>query len=139
MKLLVAVGEVAADSVEVPPGVQLLVESASEVLVMSPSLVSRLQWLTGEVDRARQVAAERVAAVLDRLESSGVSASGTLGDESPMTAFADAINDFAPDHIVLAFAASPERAWQRHDLVDHLLAEYALPITVFVTRSEPPT
>ena len=102
---------------------------------MSPSFVSRLQWLTGEVDRARHLADDRISAVLGRLEARGVSASGRRGDELPMTAFDDALAQFAADHIVIGLRVPASEAWQRHNVVDRLLDRFRLPITVFAIGS----
>jgi hypothetical protein len=42
-RLLIATGEAAASEDELPPLVQALIDTASEVLVMTPVLVGRLQ------------------------------------------------------------------------------------------------
>jgi hypothetical protein len=43
-RLLIATGEAATSEDELPRLVRALIDSASEVLVMTPVLVSRLQW-----------------------------------------------------------------------------------------------
>jgi hypothetical protein len=136
MRLLIAVGEAVSDPTEVPAGIPLLVDGAEDILVMSPSLVSRLDWLTGGVDQARHVADDRLAVVLDQLESVGASASGVRGDELPLTAFEDAVRDFGPDHILLAVRASASGGWQGHDLITQLLDRFRLPVTVFAIEAE---
>src|SRR5262245_28208369 len=74
----------------------------ADVLVVAPALNSRLRhWLSDE-DGARQRAEERVAAVLDRLEQSGVHAEGRVGDADPMLAIADVLATFPADRIVIA-------------------------------------
>jgi hypothetical protein len=54
------------------------------------------------------------------------------GDELPRTAFADAILQFAPDHILIALRAEAHRRWQERGLLDHLVDRFRLPVTVFV-------
>jgi len=67
-RLLIAAGEAAAGLAELPPDVRKLVEGAAEILVVSPVLVGRLQWLASDTDRARYEADERLEAVLDNEE-----------------------------------------------------------------------
>jgi hypothetical protein len=131
MRVLLAIGDVVT-GVAAPEGVGLLLESASEVKVMSPSLVGRIRWLTGEIDESRCIADERLATVLGQLAEQGIAATGVRGDELPRTGFADAVAAFSPDHIVIALSKDEHAAWQRHKLVDHVLADHGLPVTVFV-------
>jgi hypothetical protein len=137
MKLLIAVGDVASDASEVPESVRLLIDGASNILVMSPSLVSRIDWLTGDVDRARHETDERVAAVVGQLETPGKTVKGIRGDELVRSAFDDAIRSFVPDHIVIALRAAETKAWQRKGLLEHLLEVHRLPVTTFVIRHAP--
>ena len=131
MRVLIAAGEAASDPADVPASVRQLVDGASQVLVMSPSRVGRLQWLTGEVDRARHVADDRLATVLGQLEAAGLSATGVRGDESTRTAFEDAVRQFGPDHIVIGLPP-PERGARRpQELIDFLVSRFGLPVTVF--------
>jgi hypothetical protein len=131
MRLLIATGASLSDESDVPIGIATLVEAASEILVMSPSLPGRLDFLTNDTARARQVADERLADVLGKLGGAGVAAAGTLGDEAPLTAFADAIRQFEPDHIVIALRGADHRGWQEKNLIDRLLGRFRLPMTVF--------
>src|SRR5688572_17253056 len=68
-RLLIATGEVAADVEELPPLVRVLIQAASEIVVMTPVLVSRLAWLASDTDRARFEADERLSAVLGHVET----------------------------------------------------------------------
>jgi hypothetical protein len=61
MRLLVATGEVVADPGELPPLVRAVLRSASDVLVMTPVLVSGLRWIASDTDGARYEADERLA------------------------------------------------------------------------------
>ena len=72
------------------------------VLVVAPALNSRLRhWLSDE-DPARRLAAERLAATVDRLGRVGVRAEGRVGDADPMLAISDALRTFPADEIVFA-------------------------------------
>ena len=63
-RLLIATGAAAAAVEEVPPLVRALIGTASEVLVMTPVLTSRLRWIASDTDRARYEADERLGVVL---------------------------------------------------------------------------
>jgi nucleotide-binding universal stress UspA family protein len=79
----------------------------TKVLVVAPALNSWLRrWLSDE-DDARRRAEERAAAVVDRLEQSGVHAESRVGDGDPLLAIADALSTFPADEIVIA--AQPDR------------------------------
>ena len=132
MKLLIAAGDTESQLSELPGGVQSLIEAASEILVMSPSLTGRLHWLTGDNAQARHVADDRLETVLGQLIAEDVAATGVRGDELPRTAFADAVRQFAPDHILIGLRAAAHRGWQERGLLDHLVDGFRLPITVFV-------
>jgi hypothetical protein len=131
-RLLIAAGGPAASEEELPRLVRALIESASEVLVMTPMLVNRLQWLASDTDRARYEADERLATVLGHVETLVPEAGirGRVGDDTPFTAFADAVREFLPDHILIALRSSDHSGWQERGLLDQI-REFGIPITVF--------
>src|SRR5215208_2609680 len=98
----------------------------AEILVVVPALNSRLRhWLSDE-DAARRRVEERAAAIVDRLEQSGVHAEGRVGDADPLLAIADALPTFPADEIVIA--AEPERANRlADDLAARARQRFALP------------
>ena len=132
-RLLIATGEAAATVDELPPLVRTLVQSASEILVMTPILVSRLRWLASDTDRARIEADERLAAVLGHLDTLAPDTEITsqTGDDAPLTAFEDAIRAFRPDHILVALRSGDHDAWQERGLIDALRRDFHIPVTVF--------
>ena len=65
-RLLIATGAVAADAAQLPALVRELIESASDILVISPILPGRLQWLVSDTDRARYEADDRLESVSRR-------------------------------------------------------------------------
>jgi hypothetical protein len=131
-RLLIATGEAAASEDELPPLVRALIENASEVLVMTPVLISRLEWLASDTDRARFEADERLSTVLGQLETIAPEAGirAQVGDDTPFTAFADAVREFLPDHILIALRGSDHSGWQERGLLDQI-REFGIPITVF--------
>ena len=131
-RLLIATGEAAASEEELPRLVRTLIENASELLVMTPMLMSRLQWLASDTDRSRYEADERLSTVLGQVETLAPEAAigGRIGDDTPSTAFADAIREFLPDHILIALRSSDHSGWQERGLLDQI-SEFGIPITVF--------
>jgi hypothetical protein len=132
-RLLIATGAAAEAASELPPLVRALVDGAAEVLVVTPALTSRLQWLASDVDRARFEADERLATVLGHLEEIAPEAvsRGQVGDESPLTAFDDAVRSFRPDHILIALRSTDHSAWQERGLVDAVRERFHIPTTIF--------
>ncbi len=132
-RLLIVTGAAVADVGELPPLVRSLIESASEILVITPVLPGRLQWLTSDTDRVRHEADERLQTVISHLEELAPEAAtaGAIGDETPLSAFADAVRRFRPDHILLALRASDHSGWQERGLTDRIRAGFHIPLTIF--------
>lgn len=132
-RLLIATGEAAATVEELPPLIRALIEGASEIVVVAPMLVSGLQWLASDSDRARYEADERLAAVLGHVEAlhPGASVRGEVGDDTPMTALDDVMRQFRPDHILIALRSVDHDAWQERGLLDEVRRAFHIPMTVF--------
>ena len=130
-RLLITAGQ-AANSLEVLPfGVRELIDAADEILVVTPTLPTRFEWLASATDKAREQADERLDTVLGQIEEQGSDASGMVGADDPMLAFEDALAAFPADHILVGLR-SPDRAdWQERGLLDELLERFGLPVTVF--------
>ena len=77
-RLLIATGAVAADVTELPALIRELIESASEILVITPILPSRLAWLVSDTDRARFEADERLESVLGQVEAVASTGAGVF-------------------------------------------------------------
>jgi hypothetical protein len=135
-RLLVATGAAVAQIEQVPPLVRTLIDAASEVLVITPILPGGLQWLVSDTDRARHEADERLHTVLGQMEAMDVPAEGRVGDETPLTAFDDAVAEFHPDHILVALRSSEHAGWQERGLLDKVQGRFRLPVTVFEIRPE---
>jgi hypothetical protein len=99
---------------------------------MTPILTSRLRWLASDTDKARHEADERLSTILGHVEAvANAETEGIVGDETPMTAFSDAVRNFEPDHILIALRASDHDAWQERGLIDAILQSFHIPVTVF--------
>ncbi len=132
-RLLIVTGGVVADTAELPPLIRSLISSASEILVIAPVLPGRLQWLASDTDRVRLEADERLRTVVTHLDELAPEAAtaGAVGDETPLSAFADAVRRFRPDHILLALRASDHAAWQERGLTDRVRERFHIPLTIF--------
>ena len=93
-RLLIAAGEAANSADALPFGVRELIDAADEVLVVTPALPTRFEWLASATDKAREQADERLQAVLGQIEELGTEASGTVGADDPLLAFEDALATF---------------------------------------------
>lgn len=131
-RLLIAAGDAAENAESLPYGVRDLIDAADEILVVTPALPSRLEWLASATDKSRERADERLRAVMGQMEDLGVQASGTVGADDPLLAFDDAIAAFHADHILVGLRDRTD--WQERGLVDELLARFGVPITVFLLR-----
>ena len=131
LRLLVAAGGTVSGAEELPFGVRELVEAADEVLVVTPVLPGRFEWLASATDAAREQADERLHTVLGQLEELGVEGQGEVGSDDPIEAFADAIRDFHPDHLLIVLRAKERAGWQERGLLDQIQERFSLPVTVF--------
>ena len=132
-RLLIAAGESASSAEALPFGVKALIDAADEILVVTPTLPSRLNWLASATDRAKEQADERLQTVLGHLAELGTDAEGEIGADDPLLAFEDAIREFAPDHLVVVLRAGEKSGWQESGLLDQLQERFGLPMTAFST------
>lgn len=132
-RLLIVTGAAVADVGELPLAVRSLIASASAILVVAPVLPGRLEWIASDTDRVRHEADERLDSVLSHIGelAPGSEVTGDVGDETPLSAIADAVRRFGPDHILVALRASDHSAWQERGLIDRVREAFPLPLTVF--------
>jgi len=135
-RLLVVAGEAASSPEELPFGVRQLIRAAEEILVVTPALPTRFEWLASATDKAREEADERLQTVLGQLGNSGSGVRGRVGADDPLLAFEDALRDFPADHILVALRESDRSDWQERGLLDQLLERFGLPVTAFALRSK---
>jgi hypothetical protein len=130
-KLLIAAGDAAAGTDQIPSAVRALIDHAGEVLVIAPRLPGRWDWISSDTDAATEQADERLAAVLGDLDQMGTPAAGQVGADDPLVAFEDAIRSFEPDHLLVALRAGTRTGWQERGLLDKLVERFGIPLTVF--------
>jgi hypothetical protein len=130
--LLIAAGATAGDTERIPQSVRLLIEASDQIMVIAPELPTRAHWLVSDTDKARMAADDRLATVLGELRELGQEAGGAVAADDPLLAFSDAIEDFHPDHLLVALRGPHDAGWQEHGLLEAVLKRFGLPITVFV-------
>ena len=133
-RLLIAAGESASSPRELPFGVRRLIDTADEILVVTPRLPSRFERLASATDKATEHADKRLQSVLGQREM-GSEASGVIGADDPLLAFGDAIKDFAPDHLLIALRAGEDAGWQERGLLEQLQQRFGLRTTTFALDS----
>jgi hypothetical protein len=133
-RLLIAAGEAADSGDALPFGVLELIQASEEVMVVTPALPTRFEWLASATDEPRERADERLRAVLGQVEELGTPASGTVGADDPLLAFEDALAEFDADHILVGLRPPDRADWQERGLLDELLHRFGIPVTVFALR-----
>src|SRR4051812_23009151 len=130
-RLLFVSDAAVADVDELPPVVRAIIDAATEVYVLTPSLPGRLAWLADDVDRFRHYADDRFDTVLSQMDAIGADAAGALRRGSVLTVIADAVTAFEPDHILIALHVSEHANWQERRLIEHVENRFRLPVTTF--------
>ena len=128
---MIAAGQAAGGVEQLPYGIRALIEAAGQIMVISPSLPGRIDWLTSATDKATEQADERLRAVLGHLDELGADARGRVGADDPLLAFEDAIREFEPDHILIGLRPADRAGWQERGLLDLIQERFATPMTVF--------
>ena len=75
-RLLIVAGEAATSGEQVPRGVRSLIDAAGEIMVVSPALPGRLDWIASDTDKATERADERLQTILGQLDEMGAGAHG---------------------------------------------------------------
>lgn len=130
-RLLIVAGKSAPEFDALPPGLRELIDGADEILVVTPALPNRLDWLASATDRAREQADARLSTVLGQLSETEGDVAGEVGADDPMLAFEDALREFEAHHILIALRPEEEADWQERGLLEDVRERFGLPTTVF--------
>jgi hypothetical protein len=134
-RLLFVADAAVAEVHDLPPEARGLLSAAAEVYVVTPTLPGRLAWLADDVDQFRHLADERLDTVLGHMRSVGAHASGAHNRGSVLTVIADAVEDFNPDHMLLALRSAEHANWQERGLEERLQKRFDLPLISYAVDS----
>ena len=137
-RVLIIANEAVADRpAGVPEVVRKQVREADEVRLIAPTLTTRLQSWTSDIDGARSAADERMHAIVASIVQSGQeAASGAVGDEQPLQAVEDALAEFPADALILAVHAPDVQNWRERGLPDRVRTRFGIPVTEMILDSE---
>jgi nucleotide-binding universal stress UspA family protein len=135
-RLLFVADAAVVDANELPTHVRRLIDEAADLYVLTPTLPGRLAWLADDVDGPRHVADERLDTVLGHLRAVGAAADGSALRGSVLQVINDAVEEYKPDHVVLALRNSEHANWQEHRLVEHVEHRFGLPVTSYTVDPE---
>jgi hypothetical protein len=128
--LIVATDAVADRPAAVPEVVKRQVLGAGEVRVVAPTLTTRLKSWTSDTDAAVRSANARMREIVGKIEASGQPvARGTVGDEDPLQAIADALVTFPADALILATHTPEAQNRRERQLRESARARFQLPVT----------
>lgn len=99
----------------------------SEMHVVVPARLTKLQSLCSAVDQARVAARHRLDRILEDMTGLGLSATGEVGDEDQLLAIEDALAGFQADAIVLVTRVPEARNWRERPLIANA-ARFNLPV-----------
>jgi hypothetical protein len=128
--LIVANQAVADRPAGVPEIVRRQVLAAEQVRVVAPTLTTRLQSWTSDIDAAASSADERMGAIVESIQTAGQHFSrGNVGDEDPLQAIADALAVSPADALILAVRAPETQNRRERRLGERARARFGLPVT----------
>ncbi len=116
-------------------GTRALAEKTS-FLVVAPALTSPVKAWANDEDPARAAAQERLDAMLERLTSAGIEATGQVGDSDPLVAIEDAVHTFHPDEIVISTHPPGRSRWHEKGVVESARARFDVPVANVVVGGE---
>jgi hypothetical protein len=108
-----------------------------EVFVVAPAIPEgALEYALGDVDGAVGPARERLERTLRELRSSGIEASGEVGDSDPMQAIQDELVKFRPDQVLVVAHRDDDGAFAERGLLEQAERDLELPVTELVVDME---
>jgi hypothetical protein len=137
-RVLIIASEAVADRPSgVPEAVRRQVLEAEDVRVVAPTLTGRLESWTSDIDAAARSADERRRAIVESIQTTGQRASrGSVGDEDPLQAIADALAVFPADALILAVRTPDTQNSRERGLGERARARFSLPVTEMLINRE---
>lgn len=105
--------------------------AAFHIVVPATPIKGGLTW---DEDIAREVARERLDAMLTRLRAEGTEATGEIGAPDPIEAVEDAIRGREVDEILLSTLPSGISRWLGQDIPSRLKGSVLIPVVVLTAE-----
>jgi GABA permease len=99
------------------------------VLVVCPALNSPLRHWVSDEDDARAAAQKRLDASLESMRSTGLDATGEIGDGDPVQAIEDAVRTFQPDELIISTHPLGRSHWLERGVVEKAGERFQIPLT----------
>jgi hypothetical protein len=126
-------GREAIDQLRSPGG-----SGALDLRVIVPAVeATPLRHTLGDVDESRQVAAERLRAVLEELRRNGIDAAGEVGDPDPVQAAEDALLKAPADEVVIFENVGDQTRWFETGLFERAREHLDPPLRMIDVQHEP--
>jgi hypothetical protein len=125
--LIVANGFVNDASRSLPAKLMRFAESDSEMHVVVPAHLTRLQSMCSDLDRPRAEARDRLGRILQDMTALGLSVTGEIADEDQLLAVEDALARHDSDVIVVVTRIPGQQNWRERQLIANV-ARFGLPV-----------
>ena len=114
---------------------ECLQEGPCIFFIVVPATPPRRSW-TYTDDTATAIARSRLKAAIARFRELGAEAEGEVGDPRPLDAIRDAVRMGRFDGIILSTLPPGKSRWLKMNLPARVRAEFGLPVTHLIGRSE---
>jgi hypothetical protein len=133
--LIVANGFVNDASHALPGELREFAPPDSDMHVVVPTLLGRLQSLCSDIDAPRADAQARLDRILDDMTALGLSATGSTADEDQLQAIEDALAEFHA-HAIVLITRVPDQQNRRERELTAKAARFGLPVGgALITRN----
>jgi len=137
-RVLIIANEAVADRpAGVPEVVRKQVLEAEEVRLIAPTLTSRIRSWASDIDAAASEADERMRAIVGSIDATGQHAvAGSVGDEDPLQAVADALATFPADALILAVHEPKAANRRERNLGERARERFGIRVTEMILDRE---
>jgi hypothetical protein len=125
--LIVANGFVNDAPTALPTELLTFADPHSQMHVVVPAHLTRLQSLCSDLDQPRADAHERLERILQDMTALGLSATGKTADEHQLLAIEDALAQFHAHAIVVVTHVPDQQNWRERQLIANV-ARFRLPV-----------
>jgi hypothetical protein len=132
--LIIANGFVNDASRALPAELLTFAQPDSEMHVLAPAHLTRLQSLCSDLDQPRADAHDRLDRILQDMTTLGLSATGETADENQLLAVEDALAQYHSHAIVVITRIPAQQNWRERQLIANV-ARFGLPVQgALITR-----